>query len=770
MAITAERNRDYKEICGYREGARYCKMDLHTHTPASQCSSFSLPTQLDAVFPEEPPNPTRKWRDECYEFLKKLAGGEQSFDAAYDEYRNEQRPSLAGPPRLDPRAIRRIARSWLDQIWCDYDEQEKRHSAAEKDERDARVTLAFRDVRNYLASLVFPEEFVLRCYIEGLQLVALTDHNHPGYIVPRLPALGTWLSALQTVNADYAKDVRSRQSRGEKVRAVMIARLRLAHERLEHGFAESSHTDREIGKQHKEAVRKKLRAQKARLAHIRERLDFWECAGDLPRPLTLLPGVEITVSNVHLLAHFPPEWYVPGRIGSILRAIGIPEEQWGNGFVAAASASVQDTIELVAEEGGVAIPAHANSDFKGLLRLFRKGLALNKVLEHPALLALETIGGSVIAKEPGKPGLDACESLAWLDSGRYRPARTKPLCFVKGSDAHECRIELDGTGEDLGLRLSYVKLDIRPNDTAQEIFGSLRLALLSGQNRVIEYPTEDGYNYAPPDKDYRLRAAERASLIDCELRRPTILGMTVEGAGSYADGLAIRFNPYLNCVIGSGGKSTVVRLVGYAFGVQSFMRGTRKQWLPELVRLFWREADSVYCVEREGRSIDPNGDDVKVRWFERLSEADWQQIEPATDVVETWPPAALQDARGHLTGFEDDIIEDLVKKLQFRGIDQAKPLLVNQPREIFNSARLFEQVLARPRIKARQIIWSTASANVPTSLDAEKIIVTREKRKGRQMELVCAGDVHEEEIREQLLCHFEGGWPAFARRVALYWE
>ena len=55
-----------------------------------------------------------------------------------------------------------------------------------------------------------------------------------------------------------------------------------------------------------------------------------------------------------------------------------------------------------------------------------------------------------------------------------------------------------------------------------------------------------------------------------------------------------------------------------------------------------------------------------------------------------------------------------------------------------------------------------------TALDAEKIIATTEKNKGKRMELICGGDLHEDEIRQQYLNHFEGGWPAFNRRVTLY--
>jgi hypothetical protein len=591
-------------------------------------------------------------------------------------------------------------------------------------------------------------------------------------VVPRLPELGTWLSALQGVNEAYAEDIK--ENGGDEVRKTVLARLKLAAASLGVDYRTSRPIDPTVADQHKEAIAKGIKDKAGRKAHIIERIDHWDDAAVMPQRLTLLPGTEITVSAVHLLAVFPPQWYTPGRIGAILRTIGIPEEQWGRGFIAAATASVQDTISLVDESGGVVIPAHANSDHKGILRLFQGGLELRKVLEHPALLAMETIGKTVLkARKRGQRGKDACETLNWLANDRGRPDRVKPLCFVKGSDAHECRIEYDGTGEDLGMRYTSVKLDVRPNDTPDEMFGTLKLALLGGQTRIIESPTEDGFNYTR-GKDYRVKARQRVKLLHCQEHRPTIIGMTVRGEKSYANGLEVRFGPYLNCVVGNGGKSTLVRTVGYAFGAQGFMPSSQPTWLPEQVRAFLQYRGALYCVERVGRAIDPN--QAAVKWHLRGPGGGWAPIDPAADPalsslgvpVDVWPPVDVQDRRRDLDNFEDSVIDQLVEQLRYRNIDDAKPLLVNQPRAFFNSRKLFDVVLRRPELKARQIIWSTGGPNVPTALDAEKIIVTGETNRGRNMVLRCAGDLSEDEIREQFLDHFEGGFLGFARRRALY--
>lgn len=764
---------EYRLIDGYREGSRFCKMDLHTHTPASECSSFTLPEVMEAVFPQKTKGKSeKKFQEERYEFIKKIAGGANPFKAPYGSSAVKSFPRLGRQPVLDKGAIRDIAEVWLSDIRTFWPLDEEKASAEQKEKLNERVDRAIEDLSHYMKSLFFPEEYVMRCYIEGLQLVAITDHNHPGYIIPRLHELGTWHSRIQAVNEAYESEILKGDPK-DKVRDVILARLKLATKRLEKGFKEKSYAPNTVKEQHRDKA-KKLRKIKERREHVEERITYWKNSENALHPLTVLPGVEITASNVHLLAVFPPQWYVSVRIASVLRLIGIPEEHWGRGFIAAASSSVQDTISLVEQEGGIVIPAHSNSDFKGLLRLFRKGLALTKVIEHPALYALETVGGTIKAGEGKKRGMNACETLRWLDTGSHRPDRSKPLCFIKGSDAHEVRIELDGTGEDLGARFTYVKLDIRKNDTTDEIFRSLRLALLSGQSRVIEFPIEDGYNYTAPAKTpYHIKKGERKKLLECEKHHPSIIGLTVAGQTdtgerSYADGLSLRFNPFLNCIVGSGGNSTLVRILGYAFGLQSFMEGTKKSWLPELVRVFWRMGDSVYCIERRGRHIDPM--ESETHHYHLAADGRWKETKTGIPdpKIEMWPSPDEQEKKTRLTKFEDDYIKKLVGHLHLSSSSKAGPLLINQPKDIFNNQALFHSVLSKPYLKYRQIIWSTGSPNVPVALDAEKIIVTTEKNKGKQMDLVCGGDLHEDEVRDKLLAEFEGGELAFARRVILY--
>ncbi len=767
MPIAPTCSEEWQDVLGFREGARYRKMDLHTHSPASECSDYRLPADLAGVLPER--MGTTRERDEAWGFVRGLADGATApVRQAWDAYRASH-PAYLWAADLDEGAPVRIARWWCDAIACMLGEDGNGPTADQVKARDEAVKHAVADVRRYLSSLLFSEEYVLRCYIEGLELVALTDHNHPGYVVPSLPCLGTWHDALVRVNDACRRDALCPGSQGAKVRAAMVARLKAAQEVLGGSGVVKPAMSGESRTQHAESVRKQLTAQSGRAQHIAERLAHWAAPDNPVRPLTVLPGVEITVSEVHLLGLFPPEWYVPLRIAAILGDIGIPEAHWGVGFLAAASSSVQDTIDLVDRGGGIAIPAHANSDFKGLLRLLKPGLALTKVLAHPALLALETVGGVVIPRKDKAPARRAWETLQWLERGGG-PKPGKRLCFTKSSDAHECRIEADGKGEDLGMRYTNVKIEIRDNDTPQETFRSLRLALLAGGDRLIEYPIEDGYNYREGTHGAPIAAAARGAVLTEAAGAPVITGVCAHGAGSYADGVQVRFNPYLNCVIGSGGASTLVRLIAFALGAVRLLPQTAAAWRPRLVRVFWQEGGETFCVDREGTDNDPAL--CRATVLQLQADGEWQQVarpsEELPALLDIWPPASIQEGRGRLSNYEDDVIAELAARLLGGEGTSRSPLLVNQPVDLFNSDKLFDKLLGKPAFKTRQIIWSTGSVNVPAALDAEKIIVTEEFRRGRQMRVKCAGDLHEDDIRRVYLDHFEGGWAGFSRRLSLY--
>ncbi|UCH97095.1 MAG: hypothetical protein JSV88_09655 [Candidatus Aminicenantes bacterium] len=87
--------------------------------------------------------------------------------------------------------------------------------------------------------------------------------------------------------------------------------------------------------------------------------------------LTILPGVEISTTGVHILAVFPPQ--VPRReihfiICDLLNDVGFDIKEWGKN-PKLGKASIYNTIELIAAKGGIPIIAHADGSDQAILKL-----------------------------------------------------------------------------------------------------------------------------------------------------------------------------------------------------------------------------------------------------------------------------------------------------------------------------------------------------------------------------------------------------------------
>ena len=162
--------RDFDEIKAFREGAHYCKMDLHTHTPASECSSFTFPKEIEDVLPLKKSN-SASWYDQCFQFLEDLEKGRKPIIEAYRSKALEKRPYLKKRQALDRKALQTIAKSWLGEIRTLYAGELEGLPASVKKIWKTHIKNAMGDLRSYLKSLFFIEEYLIRCYIEGLQIV-----------------------------------------------------------------------------------------------------------------------------------------------------------------------------------------------------------------------------------------------------------------------------------------------------------------------------------------------------------------------------------------------------------------------------------------------------------------------------------------------------------------------------------------------------------------------------------------------------------------------
>jgi hypothetical protein len=228
--------------------------------------------------------------------------------------------------------------------------------------------------------------------------------------------------------------------------------------------------------------------------------------------LTILPGVEISTTGVHILGVFQPQ--SPRRkvhfiICDLLNEIGFQIDDWGKN-PKVGSASVIDTINQIVQRGGIAIPAHVDARNQALFELYKlTGGSMKRVLSHESLSAVEIVNPKKFERLDPKLKKTLKQ---WIDNFRYRAGRTS-LAYLQGSDAHDLNA--------IGKRHAYLKMT-RPS------FSGLRVALEMPSSRV------------------RISDVFKKSS-----QGLYVFGLKIEN--NYFGKRHIRFNRHLNCVVGKKG-------------------------------------------------------------------------------------------------------------------------------------------------------------------------------------------------------------------------
>lgn len=250
------------------------------------------------------------------------------------------------------------------------------------------------------------------------------------------------------------------------------------------------------------------------------------------RELYLFPGVEISISGgFHLLAIFDCS-RTENDIVSLLGAVGFPSDLHGQTDGVDDAAVTREAgikvIEEISRVGGLAIPAHADSD-KGLLRL-KDGTTtkaafdantLRQILNSPHILAMEWVNPEI-----QKPTIYEDEKIQWTE--------------VLGSDCHNFRAEpLPGS------RYTWVKMAAPPS-----LMG-LKLALLDGNGVSVRRSDEDGFDpYLVPEQ----------FITSIEISAARKMGLGGKPA-------VFELNPGFNSIVGGRGtgKSTVIHFLRIAY-------------------------------------------------------------------------------------------------------------------------------------------------------------------------------------------------------------
>lgn len=227
------------------------------------------------------------------------------------------------------------------------------------------------------------------------------------------------------------------------------------------------------------------------------------------REIYIFPGIELNVQgNVHLLGVFDPD-----IDEATLSAIPFLVEY--DPTIDTTKKSLNDVIEIIIKNNGIAIPAHVDGP-SGLLYEGMKPSIIRAALRTGKLLAVEVLG-----EDFEHPSLTEFKS---------------KLSYVVGSDSHST--------DTIGSKYTWVKMGI-PNIEA------MRLALFDTEDGAIRYKDIVGNPNDRHGKTY---------IESVEISNGKYIGRKTP--------YQIEFSPWLNSIIGGrgSGKSSVLKFIRLILG------------------------------------------------------------------------------------------------------------------------------------------------------------------------------------------------------------
>ena len=297
--------------------------------------------------------------------------------------------------------------------------------------------------------------------------------------------------------------------------------------------------------------------------------------------ILVLPGVEVTTAHGHLLTYFAPERTADlTKFLSRLDLIG----EMGEDNTRTAK-SMADTIAEAEKLGGICIAAHIDRENTGF-DMFASGFQNWKrdIITSSGLYGLECDTVDALSwysehDEAGSAGAERKKLLAARQSVQDLSARHH-LAHVQGSDAHSMERFEHQDPTKLWTRIKLAELS----------FNALRVALVDPTARV------------------RACASVPRGI-------PRIHGMAITGGFLHEE--TVHFSDNLNCLIGGRGtgKSTAIRAIAYAFGLNDEFGECDN--CPDSVTVFCEDANGVLY-----RYVRTRGGDIEVKAKEDRSVSD----------------------------------------------------------------------------------------------------------------------------------------------------
>lgn len=295
--------------------------------------------------------------------------------------------------------------------------------------------------------------------------------------------------------------------------------------------------------------------------------------------LVVIPGLEISTHDGHLLALFAPEQMddleaFAGSENLKLKKLSGTDKR--------SDRSVLDLVGEIGKRGGLAIPAHVDAS-KGICETLRQN-ELVELLSNPALAGLEFLKSENLETWFTDADGDAARLAAWKARQANPLLKDRGLARLMSSDAHSVKM----VGQDRASRtLTRVKLD-DPN------FAALRNAI----------------HFNP-----KARCKAEAIL---PATYPRIVSASF--VGGFLDGVSMDFTGNLNCLIGGrgSGKSTALLSIRAALGADSFSDEDPNDpdRMPETTTVTFIDkagSERVAIRHRNGEARDAGGSLIRLR-------------------------------------------------------------------------------------------------------------------------------------------------------------
>ncbi len=283
--------------------------------------------------------------------------------------------------------------------------------------------------------------------------------------------------------------------------------------------------------------------------------------------ILVIPGVEVTTANGHLLAYFSPDnWENVRNFLARLEIIGKPGERDSH-----TAKSMADAIKQAEALDGVCVAAHIDRKDTGF-EMIDTGYPNWKkdIIVSPGLYGIE---------------VDAPENLLWYSAGEESSANGSErkkliderltavigrptLAHLQGSDAHSLQQFIDNCTKRSLTRIKMNELNYK----------SFRTALV--------------------DPEARIRA-----IADLPLSVPRIRGICI--SGGFLNEEIYHFSDNLNCFIGGrgAGKSTAIKSLAYGLGIKNDFSDCDN--CPDVVVVYCEDANGVVYKYERNRGADP---------------------------------------------------------------------------------------------------------------------------------------------------------------------